>query len=52
VVGIICDLHEDAKNDEKMAKLLWFSSEKEIRNQSKKRIDFLPNELYISAQLQ
>ena len=25
-----------------MAKFLWFSSEKEIRNQSKKRSDFLP----------
>jgi origin recognition complex subunit 1 len=41
-VGIICDLHEDAEDDEKMAKFLWFSSEKEIRNQNKKRPDFLP----------
>ncbi|KAI4686568.1 uncharacterized protein J4E84_005849 [Alternaria hordeiaustralica] len=48
-VGIICDFHEDPDEDEKMAKFLWFSSEKEIRNQSKKRSDFLPNELYISA---
>ncbi|KAH7414428.1 P-loop containing nucleoside triphosphate hydrolase protein [Phaeosphaeria sp. MPI-PUGE-AT-0046c] len=48
-VGIICDFHEDVEDDEKMAKFLWFSSEKEIRNKSKKRVDFLPNELYISA---
>ncbi|KAL1792123.1 hypothetical protein ACET3X_009874 [Alternaria dauci] len=50
-VGIICELYEDPDDDdhEKMAKFLWFSSEKEIRNQSKKRSDFLPNELYISA---
>jgi len=25
-----------------MAKFMWFSSEKEIRNQNKKRTDFLP----------
>ncbi|KAH9865732.1 hypothetical protein J1614_009319 [Plenodomus biglobosus] len=48
-VGIICDFHEDVVDGEKMAKFLWFSSEKEIRNQNKKRTDFLPNELYISA---
>ncbi|CAO2650463.1 Nn.00g017550.m01.CDS01 [Neocucurbitaria sp. VM-36] len=48
-VGIICDFYEDIEEEEKMAKFLWFSSEKEIRNQSKKRTDFLPNELYISA---
>ena len=41
-VGIICDFHEDVDDDEKMAKFLWFSSEREIRNQSKKRTDFLP----------
>jgi origin recognition complex subunit 1 len=40
-VGIICDFHEDVEDDEKMAKFLWFSSEKEIRNQNKKRTDFL-----------
>ncbi|EUC45565.1 hypothetical protein COCMIDRAFT_95233 [Bipolaris oryzae ATCC 44560] len=48
-VGIICDFYEDVDEDEKMAKFLWFFSEKEIRNQNKKRTDFLPNELYISA---
>jgi origin recognition complex subunit 1 len=41
-VGIICDFHEDAEDDEKMAKFLWFSSEKEVRNEKKKRTDFLP----------
>lgn len=41
-VGIICDFHEDVEDEEKMARFLWFSSEKEIRNQSKKRTDFLP----------
>jgi origin recognition complex subunit 1 len=41
-VGIICDFHEDVEEDEKMAKFLWFSSEKEIRNKNKKRTDFLP----------
>jgi origin recognition complex subunit 1 len=41
-VGIICDFHEDAEDDEKMAKFMWFSSEKEIRNKNKKRTDFLP----------
>ncbi|KAJ4315159.1 Origin recognition complex, subunit 1 [Neodidymelliopsis sp. IMI 364377] len=48
-VGIICDFYEDGEDNEKMAKFLWFSSEQEIRNESKKRTDFVPNELYISA---
>ncbi|KAF2131533.1 P-loop containing nucleoside triphosphate hydrolase protein [Dothidotthia symphoricarpi CBS 119687] len=48
-VGIIYGFYEDGEEDEKMAKFLWFSSEKEIRNQNKKRTDFLPNELYIST---
>ncbi|KAF1840874.1 P-loop containing nucleoside triphosphate hydrolase protein [Cucurbitaria berberidis CBS 394.84] len=48
-VGIICDFYEDVVEEEKMAKFLWFSSEKEIRNQNKKRTDFLPNELYLST---
>lgn len=39
-VGIICDFYEE--DGEKVAKFLWFFSEKEIRNQSKKRTDFLP----------
>jgi origin recognition complex subunit 1 len=41
-VGIICDFFEDVEDEEKMAKFLWFSSEKEIRNKNKKRTDFLP----------
>ncbi|KAF2120869.1 P-loop containing nucleoside triphosphate hydrolase protein [Lophiotrema nucula] len=48
-VGIVCDFYDDVDDDEKMAKFLWFSSEKEIRSKSTKRTDFLPNELYISA---
>jgi len=46
-VGIICDFHEDEDDDEKMAKFLWFSSEKEIRNKNKKRTDFLPVRLLL-----
>lgn len=41
-VGIICDFYDDVVDEEKMAKFLWFSSEREIRNQTKKRTDFLP----------
>lgn len=41
-VGIICDFLEDEEEGEKMAKFLWFSSEKEIRNKASKRTDFLP----------
>ena len=41
-VGIICDFFEDEEDDEKMAKFLWFSSEREIRNKSTKRTDHLP----------
>lgn len=41
-VGIICDFHQDMDDGEKLAKFLWFSSEKEVRNQSKKRTDYLP----------
>jgi hypothetical protein len=44
-VGIICELwdsQDEDGEDEKMAKFLWFCSEKEIRNKSNKRTDFLP----------
>jgi origin recognition complex subunit 1 len=41
-VGIICDFIDDLEEEEKMAKFLWFASEQEVRNQSKKRTDFLP----------
>jgi len=43
-VGIICDLFdgdEEEEGEEKMAKFMWFSSEEEIRNKSKKRDDCL-----------
>jgi origin recognition complex subunit 1 len=61
-VAILYDFHEreldgedeDEDADEesgsgKMATMMWFSSEKEIRNTKKKRSDFLENELYITA---
>lgn len=41
-VGIICDLFENEEDGEKMAKFMWFCSEKEIRDKSTKRTDFLP----------
>lgn len=41
-VGLICDFFEDEEEGEKMAKFMWFSSEREIRNKSTKRTDFLP----------
>jgi origin recognition complex subunit 1 len=41
-VGLICDFFEEEVDGEKMAKFMWFSSEKEIRNKSTKRTDFLP----------
>lgn len=54
-VAVIHDFHDAqvAEDDgemvwEKQAGMLWFSSEKEIRSK-KKRTDFLPNELYITA---
>ncbi|KAF2813217.1 P-loop containing nucleoside triphosphate hydrolase protein [Mytilinidion resinicola] len=50
-VGIICELYdgEEEEDDDKMAKFMWFSGEKEIRNKSKKRDDCLENELYITT---
>ncbi|KAH8676360.1 ATPase [Xylariales sp. PMI_506] len=47
-VGIITEFLEDDEDGDKAAVFLWFSSEKEIRNKTKKRTDFLPNELYIT----
>lgn len=41
-VGIICDFYEDEAENEKMAKFMWFSSEREIRNKNSKRTDALP----------
>ena len=50
-VGLICDFFEDEGEDDnvKMAKFMWFLSEKEIRNKSTKRTDFLPVSLPSSA---
>ena len=39
-VGIICEFLED-EEDEKVANFMWFSTQKEIRNSAKKRLDFL-----------
>lgn len=38
-VGLICDFNDD--EDEKAANFMWFSSEREIVNNRKKRKDFL-----------
>ena len=43
------DGDEGEAEDPKTATMMWFSSEKEIRNTKKKRSDFLSNELYITA---
>lgn len=55
-VAIICDLSEGEVEDDdgamivdKKASFMWFSSEKEIVNKTKKRQDFLENELYITT---
>jgi len=47
-IGLICNFEEDEEEDEKVANFMWFSTEREIRNQQKKRTDALPNELYIT----
>ncbi|KAL8799783.1 MAG: hypothetical protein Q9182_005649 [Xanthomendoza sp. 2 TL-2023] len=55
-VGIICAFEEDNEDGEKAANFMWFSTEKEIRNKQKKRMDFLPvggpkvvpNEVYLT----
>ncbi|KAI4161144.1 MAG: hypothetical protein L6R39_000104 [Caloplaca ligustica] len=47
-VGIICAFEEDQEGGEKAANFMWFSTEKEIRNKQKKRVDALPNEVYIT----
>ncbi|KAL8736256.1 MAG: hypothetical protein Q9166_000411 [cf. Caloplaca sp. 2 TL-2023] len=46
-VGIICSFEEDEDGD-KGANFMWFSTEKEIRNKQKKRMDAFPNEVYIT----
>ncbi|KAF1817312.1 P-loop containing nucleoside triphosphate hydrolase protein [Eremomyces bilateralis CBS 781.70] len=47
-VGLICDLHYDEEEDEKMANFMWFSTPKEIRNKLKRRTDALENEIYLT----
>ena len=42
------ETEEDDEEPEKRATMMWFASEKEIRGK-KKRLDPLPNELYITA---
>ncbi|KAK6213002.1 origin recognition complex subunit 1 (ATPase) [Colletotrichum tabaci] len=46
-VAVVCEFME-ADDGEKAASFMWFSTEKEIRNKERKRLDSLPNELYIS----
>ncbi|KAF2401502.1 origin recognition complex subunit 1 [Trichodelitschia bisporula] len=47
-VGLICHLFDDEESGEKLANFMWFASPSEIRNKQKRRMDALPNELYIS----
>ncbi|RPA85870.1 P-loop containing nucleoside triphosphate hydrolase protein [Ascobolus immersus RN42] len=46
-VGLAAEFLE-SENGEKMCKVMWFSTEFEIKNQKKKRMDYLENELYIT----
>jgi origin recognition complex subunit 1 len=46
-VGLICEFGTD-HDGEMAANFMWFSSQEEIRNKSKRRMDCLPNELYVS----
>ncbi|EMD00789.1 hypothetical protein BAUCODRAFT_183202 [Baudoinia panamericana UAMH 10762] len=55
-VAILHSFSEESVEDEdgddmveKKASMLWLSSEKEIRNGKRKRTDFLPHELYMTA---
>ena len=50
-IGLICNFQEEEDEDgdiEMGANFMWFSTEKEIRNKAKKRMDFLSNEVYIT----
>lgn len=50
-IGLICDFQEETDEDgdvEMTANFMWFSTEREIRSKTKKRSDFLSNELYIT----
>lgn len=41
-IGLICNFEEDDDDDEMAANFMWFSTEKEIHNKQKKRMDALP----------
>ena len=41
-IGLICEFEDDEEQNEKVANFMWFSTEREIRNQQKKRTDCLP----------
>ena len=50
-VGLICEFVEEEDEDGEIdmgANFMWFSTEREIRNKTKKRGDALPNEVYIT----
>ncbi|PWW79954.1 P-loop containing nucleoside triphosphate hydrolase protein [Tuber magnatum] len=52
-VGMICEFEEeggieDGGGPEMMANVMWFSTEFEVKNREKKRMDYLPNELYLN----
>ena len=40
-VGLICEFQEGEDDQGKMANIMWFSTEKEIKNKQKKRLDFM-----------
>jgi len=48
-VGIITEFFDDKDEGEKMARFVWFSSEKEIRDKTTKRTDFLPVCLFCTS---
>lgn len=47
-IGLICDF-EEAEAEGKMANFMWFSTEREIRNKQKKRVDAAPVGLTIES---
>ncbi|KAI9756271.1 MAG: subunit of tubulin prefoldin [Chaenotheca gracillima] len=47
-IGLICEFQDGEEDNDKYANFMWFSTEKEIRNKQKKRMDFMQNELYIT----
>ncbi|KAI5846402.1 P-loop containing nucleoside triphosphate hydrolase protein [Morchella snyderi] len=49
-VGMACEFEDSDQGteDDMSVNVMWFSTEFEIKNKEKKRMDFLPNELYIN----